>query len=218
MKGKTSLLVTILLAVIAAIAKFQCNGGDEAGGEVSKIIAAALPQTVQHDTIFVFVPKEVIKYRTEIVYKDQYWSEPTVVLQAMTDPELVRQIEQLRDSLGNAITALNPQVFEDSVIQDWGKARMRLLINDGKPLSWSIDADPNPCPDYVSLDSLNKMWSQPFRSRSRPWAVGAGLSWNLARNQPMFGIVAGKGRWQGVVTINNRPKIESVGINYILSF
>lgn len=216
MKGKTSLLITIILAIIAAIAKFQCTGDNE--GDVSKLIAAALPSSVQHDTIFVFVPKEVIKYRTEIVYKDQYWSDTVLLLQAITDPELLSQIEGLRDSLGNAVELLNPQVFEDSVIQDWGKAKMRLLINDGKPFSWSIDADPNPCPDYVSLDSLNEVWSKPFRARAKPWHVGAGLSWNIPRNQPMIGFVAGKGRWQATLNINNRPKVESVGVNYIISF
>ena len=110
MKGKkTSLLITIILAIIAAIAKFQCTGDNE--GDVSKLIAAALPSSVQHDTIFVFVPKEVIKYRTEIVYKDQYWSDTVLLLQAITDPELLSQIEGLRDSLGNAVELLNPQVF-----------------------------------------------------------------------------------------------------------
>jgi len=219
MKGKISILVLIIAAIASTLVKFKC--GAEGTDTVNKIVAAALPQAVVHDTAYITVSKEVVKWKTSIVYKDQYWPEKEIVLQQIEDTASMAALQSLRDSLAEVDTLEQPTLWQDSVIDTWGTGHIGLLLYKGKPISWSLQVEPNPDPNMVSLDSLNQTLPSSLKSRlltTRNWHAGLGASWNLRHDQPVINVLAGKGRWYGLLQINNKPRIESIGVNYIWTF
>ena len=211
MKGKLSLLVAIILAVVGAIAKTQC-GSDKADA-ITKVIANATNAELQQtpDTVQILMPVETIKYRTSIVYKTVEITDTALVFQTVTD---TIQYDPWENG-----DLPNTDVFEDSTDEVWGKAKLRILSEKGRVKSWSVQAEPNPCPGAINMDSLNQIINQPIRLplTKKPFYAGAGAYWSVTRNIPAVGLHVGKGAI-GAQVLVNKVGVEAVGFTYTKTF
>lgn len=211
MKGKLSLLVAIILAILGAIAKTQC--GYDKADTITKVIASATNDQPQHapDTVRILTPVETIKYRTSTVYKTLELTDTALVFQTVTDT--VRYDPWENGDLPNT------DVFEDSTEEIWGKAKLRILSEKGQIKSWSVQAEPNPCPGVINMDSLNRIINEPIRLplTKKPFYAGAGAYWSVTRNTPAVGLHVGKDAI-GAQVLVNKVGVEAVGFTYTKTF